>query len=267
MIQNVQAGKNAAEFLALGNDKLVDRAGFADLLAAAARQEGPVRAGRLGVEMMPDGRRIARVTYHAESGELITNSAFNPVSLLENARRLGIDREDFRALGEALDAAGIGYRPYELYPGTGSNHGIDLADLADGGLGTVYDWTEDRNAHLKGPTAMASLQHARTVAEACGVRKPETVAAPGATATEPRAALTLAELANGSLNLPATASVAATASPAAAPTETGTEVSPASTATELAAQIETLLDKVLSQAGASALDLLARRVAERLSRQ
>jgi hypothetical protein len=224
-----------------------------------------VRAGRLGVEMMPDGQRIARVTYHSDDGELITNSAFNPVSLLENAQRLGIDRADFRALGEALDAAGIGYRPYELYPGTGSNHGIDLADLADGGLGTVYDWTEDRNAHLKGPTAMASLRHARAVAEACGVRKPETVAAPAAIATEPRASLTLAELANGGLNLPATAS------PAAAPTETGTEVSPASTAaetaTQLAAEIETLLDKVLRQAGASALDLLARRVAERLAGQ
>jgi hypothetical protein len=214
--------------------------------------------------MMPDGQRIANVTYYSESGELIDKSVFHPVSLLESARRLGIDRADFRALGEALDAAGVRYRPYELFAGTGSNHGIDLADLADGGMGTVYDWTEDRNAHLKGPTAMASLQHARTVAEACGVRRPETVAA---AAGDTRTATTLADLAAGSRNVAAIAP--ATASPAAAPTETGTEVSPASTAaqtaTQLAAEIETLLDKVLSQAGASALDLLARRVAERLA--
>ncbi len=263
MIQNVQAGMSAAEFLAMGAGRAAPATDFAALLAGAKRHDAPVRAGRLGIEMMPDGQRIARVTYHSDSGALLATSVFDPVSLLETSRHFGIDRENFRALGEALDAAGIGYRPYALYPGTGSNHGIDLADLADGGLGTVYDWTEDPFAHLKGPSALYSLAHARAVAQACGVRRPAAEVASAPAGPPPAGPPPAGPPPAG----PPPAGSAA-APPASAPALVsggeagGAKVSPADTA---AGQIEALLEKIFSQSSAASLDLIARRIADRLA--
>ena len=99
----------------------------------------------------------ASMTYNAEDGTRLNSSAFNAADILRNARDHGIDLKDLRGLGEQLDADGIGYRPYELYAGTGSDHGIDFEDLIAGGLGTAYDWRQDPLAYLKGPTAYASL--------------------------------------------------------------------------------------------------------------
>ena len=69
--------------------------------------------------------------------------------ILEITNKYSIPMDDLKGLGEQLDAAGIGYRPYELYSGTGSDAGIDFSDLIAGGLGTAYDWTKDVNAKLK----------------------------------------------------------------------------------------------------------------------
>jgi hypothetical protein len=144
------------------------QAEFAQVLAASQpaasvqnlRTPGTVKpeytSGRLTVGIDSRGQP-ATVTYHAEDGTRLNSSAFNAADILRNARDHGIDLRDLRGLGEQLDADGVGYRPYELYRGTGSDHGIDFEDLISGGLGTAYDWRQDALAHLKGPYATASL--------------------------------------------------------------------------------------------------------------
>jgi len=145
-----------------------DPAAFAQVLAASQpavevksqRTPGTVQPeytfGRFTVGIDSRGQP-ATVTYHAEDGTRLNSSSFNAADILRNARAHGIDLKDLRGMGEQLDADGIGYRPYELYRGTGSDHGIDFEDLIAGGLGTAYEWRQDPLAYLKGPTAYASL--------------------------------------------------------------------------------------------------------------
>ncbi len=66
------------------------------------------------------------------------------LSLMDN---YGIDKSQLTGLADALDKKGINYEPSKLYEG--SNHGIDLRNLAQGGMGTNYDWTQDDNVALK----------------------------------------------------------------------------------------------------------------------
>jgi hypothetical protein len=57
--------------------------------------------------------------------------------------KYNIELTDLKGLGEQLDELNVGYRPYKLYAGTGSDHGIDFDDLINGGLGTAYDWRKE----------------------------------------------------------------------------------------------------------------------------
>ncbi len=59
----------------------------------------------------------------------------------------GVDKSNLSGLADQLDAKGIAYQPGKLYEG--SNHGIDLRNLAQGGMGTSYDWRTDNNATRK----------------------------------------------------------------------------------------------------------------------
>lgn len=119
--------------------------------------------GQIGIEAR-DGH-VHRVFYYDQDGGKLTTSGFDPAAMLTLAEKFSIPREDFAGLGDVLDEAGIAYRPHELYAGTGSDHGIDLHDLASGGLGTAYDWRHDSNVASKGESGLQALQRRIELAE------------------------------------------------------------------------------------------------------
>ena len=127
-------------------------------------KEASFVSGRLGVDLNSNGVPL-RMVYLDEQGNRLTASAFSAESILRNTQQLGISLGDLKDLGRQLDAAGIGYKPYELYKGTGSDHGIDFDDLIAGGLGTAYDWTRDTNVAAKGPGALKRLEEAAALAK------------------------------------------------------------------------------------------------------
>ncbi len=142
-------------------DLLVDTVKFAERKEA---KEASFVSGRLGVDLNSNGVPL-RMVYLDEQGNRLTASAFSAESILRNTQQLGISLGDLKDLGRQLDAAGIGYKPYELYKGTGSDHGIDFDDLIAGGLGTAYDWTRDANVAAKGPGALQRLEEAAALAK------------------------------------------------------------------------------------------------------
>lgn len=153
----------------------------ASLVSASAAQpaSGPdatsnanrsFRHGRLSIDMHADGQRINGMSYFDEAGQKLTTSGFWPQDILRQCERFNIPLSDLHGLGPQLDAAGVRYKPYEQYAGTGSNHGIDLDDLATGGMGTAYDWTQDALVHLKGPSARSQLQADQALAQRLGLR-------------------------------------------------------------------------------------------------
>ena len=103
-----------------------------------------IKSGQIGVQMNHEGVP-GQFRFYDEQGNLYRETSFSAYNLLSNAKKFNIDISDLQGLGEQLDMLGIGYRPYELYSGTGSNHGIDFQDLMEGGLGTAYDWTIPRD--------------------------------------------------------------------------------------------------------------------------
>lgn len=127
------------------------------------------RSGQLSIDMHADGQRINGVSYFDEAGQKLTTSGFWPQDILRQCERFNIPLSDLKGLGPQLDAAGVRYKPYEQYAGTGSNHGIDLDDLASGGMGTAYDWTQDPLVHLKGPAALGQLQADQALAQRLGL--------------------------------------------------------------------------------------------------
>lgn len=143
---------------------------FADVLSAQTRAPGQFRNGQLGIEMHADGKRIQQVVYYDTAGQVLTKSAFYPQDILRNCDQFGIALNDLRGLGQQLDTAGIGYRPYAQYAGTDSNHGIDFDNLIAGGLGSAYDWTVDPMVQLKGPFAAAQLAQDQQMAQKLGVK-------------------------------------------------------------------------------------------------
>lgn len=154
-------------------------AGFGQILADASQgslSKHVFRNGRVSVDMHADGKRINNVSYYDESGQKLTTSGFWPQDILRNCEKFNIPLADFKDVGKQLDAAGVGYRPYEQYAGTGSNHGIDFDNLAAGGMGTAYDWTADPLVHLKGPFAADQLKADQALAERLGLKTPAAVA-------------------------------------------------------------------------------------------
>ena len=90
-------------------------------------------------------------------------------SLLKAARDFGFDIAPLAQLGEQLDALGVAYRPGQVY--ANSDHGVDFKALADGQLGTRYDWTQDAQVHLKGESALLSLRANQALAVEMGIRR------------------------------------------------------------------------------------------------
>ncbi len=127
------------------------------------------RSGQVSVDMHTDGQRINSVSYYDASGQKLTTSPFLPQDILRNCEKFNIPLSDLQGIGPQLDAAGVAYRPYQQYAGTGSNHGIDLDNLAAGGMGTAYDWTQDPLVHLKGLQALAQLQADKALAQRLGI--------------------------------------------------------------------------------------------------
>ena len=119
-------------------------------------------SGRLGIDLV--NGIPGRIKYFDQTGEQLTSSSFDVESILRLSKQFGIDLSDLKGLGEQLDAKKIGYRPYELYKGTGSDHGINFNDLIKGGLGTAYDWRQDKSVAEKGSSAAASLAQAQKTA-------------------------------------------------------------------------------------------------------
>lgn len=111
----------------------------------------------------------ATFTYLDEKGTALNSTSFNAADLYKYADELGIDLSNIGQLGDLLDEKKVKYKPYELYQGTGSDHGINFQDIAQGGLGTAYDWTKDPLAHLKGPTGVKGLQANQQLASRLGI--------------------------------------------------------------------------------------------------
>lgn len=135
-----------------------------DMKYDRARDADPnvdVRAGQLGVDYCPlsNGfKTICSVSYYDPEGVKLTQTPFNPASILTIMDRFGIDREQLKDLEKGLEKKNIPHLPYEMYPGTGSDAGINLTDLANGGLGTAYDWRVDPLCQVKGPTACEQVK-------------------------------------------------------------------------------------------------------------
>lgn len=137
---------------------------------AASNAHRSFRSGQLSIDMHADGQRINSVSYFDPSGQKLTSSGFWPQDILRQCERFNIPLSDLKGLGPQLESAGVLYKPYEQYAGTGSNHGIDLDDLASGGMGTAYDWTQDPLVHLKGPSALGQLEADQALAKRLGLR-------------------------------------------------------------------------------------------------
>lgn len=143
---------------------------FAQEIAAAQQQaqtspaagKADFVSGQLGIDLV--NGVPGRIKYFDQNGEQLTSSSFDAESLLRFTKKFGINLTDLQGLGEQLDAKKIGYRPYELYKGTGSDHGINFNDLIQKGLGTAYDWRKDNSVAEKGPSAVATLAQAQQTA-------------------------------------------------------------------------------------------------------
>ena len=144
--------------------------------------QADVVSGRMGV-MLDKGVRPYAVVYFNESGQKLTQTTFEPASILQKATQFGIPLSDLNGLADQLDAKGVSYKPYQLFAGTGSDAGIDLRDLANGGLGTAYDWRVDANVELKGKSAADSLMANQLLAQQLGLGATQ----PGAGAAQSRA--------------------------------------------------------------------------------
>ena len=104
-------------------------------------------SGQIGVNLK--GGVPAEFVYFDAQGNTLRKSTFTAESLLKNSEQFGINLTDTLGLKQQLESAHIGYKPYELYPGTGSDHGINFDDLLAGGLGSAYDWRRDDNVQIK----------------------------------------------------------------------------------------------------------------------
>lgn len=137
------------DFSALLNQVTENTAPTPTVLSAANPAAGKADfvSGQIGVNLK--GGVPAEFVYFDAQGNTLRKSSFTAQSLLKNSERFGINLTDTLGLKQQLESAQIGYKPYELYPGTGSDHGINFDDLLAGGLGSAYDWRRDDQAALK----------------------------------------------------------------------------------------------------------------------
>ena len=136
--------------------------------ARDADSDVDVRAGQLGVDycsLSNGSKTICSVSYYDPEGIKLTQTPFNPAAMLTVMDRFGIDREQLEDLEKGMDKKNIPHLPYQMFPGTGSDAGINLTDLANGGLGTAYDWRVDPLCQSKGPTACQQVKANAQLAE------------------------------------------------------------------------------------------------------
>lgn len=103
-------------------------------------------------------------------GNLLRKLAWNAPNILSTSRNFGISTSALNSLADQLDAKGVQYKPYELYDK--SDAGVDLRDLAAGGLGSAYDWRVDANAEAKGESAVRSIANNLLLAQELGITGP-----------------------------------------------------------------------------------------------
>ena len=114
-------------------------------------------------------------------GEALRQLPLSAPDILRASRDFGLDTAHLATLADQMDAKGVAYAPGAL--AAGSNHGVDLRALAQGGMGAAYDWTSDPLAALKGPGAQDALAANVQLAQELGLTAGATGAA--RTAAEP----------------------------------------------------------------------------------
>lgn len=102
-------------------------------------------------------------------GEALRQVHFSAPEILRATREFGLDPADLGPLADQMDAQGIKYAPGARY--AGSDHGVDLHNLAQGGMGAAYDWTSDPLAHLKGPGAQDAVAANAQMAREMGLQR------------------------------------------------------------------------------------------------
>lgn len=100
----------------------------------------PSSGAGVGVEL-DENNKVKNLTYYDAQGRPLRSSVFTAQDLYKNASEFGIDLSNIGSLGQKLEAAGVNYKPGQLYAGTKSDQGIDFNAIAKGELGSAYDWT------------------------------------------------------------------------------------------------------------------------------
>lgn len=104
-----------------------------------------------------------------KQGEALRQVALSAPEILRTSRDYGLNPADLAPLADQMDAQQVRYAPGILYPG--SDGGVDLRNLAQGGLGAAYDWTSDPLAHLKGPGAQDAVAADALMAREMGLQR------------------------------------------------------------------------------------------------
>ena len=216
----------------------VSAADFAGLLSgsgAPANANAFYRSGQLGLQLNAQGKPATIVYYDAKGGEL-DRGAFTPEQILSNVDRLSIPMSNLADLASTLDSHGVTYKPGEMFAGQ-YGAGIDLKNLSEGGMGTAFDWTQDANVALKGPSAAVQLAASQALAVRLGVSRTyptETAITPIVQATPAAQAVPAADqaaVATTGAGLAQAASPIIAASTTAATAVASTDATPAPSAT------------------------------------
>jgi hypothetical protein len=143
-----------------------------------------VKSGRIATELDQRGQP-SKFVYYSPEGKRLRTSTFSVPELLKNAQKYGIDLRDTLGVAAGLEKAGVGYKPGELYKGTGSDHGIDFRDLLSGGFGTSYNWADDPYAAQKGPSAVRRLAENKRLAEYLKLARSDLTSSSGVNPIDP----------------------------------------------------------------------------------
>jgi hypothetical protein len=114
------------------------------------------------------------IVYFDPNGQMLTRTIFDSApQILIMMDRFQIPKSNLNTLADALDnpKLNISYNPDEMphAMGVATGVGINLRDLASGGLGTTYDWRVDANVAMKGP-GTASFEQSEINATVADVR-------------------------------------------------------------------------------------------------
>jgi len=123
----------------------------------------------VGVSYDPATKNVDRLRFFDPRGLPLYSGTMSPQDIYKFASDYGVDLSSIGSLGSSLTNAGVKYLPGELYSGTGSNLGVNFADIAANKLGSAYDWTQDYFAANKGPYAQSNLSYLQDLAGQLGI--------------------------------------------------------------------------------------------------